>query len=137
VHPAFNDPAAHPTPELIHSALGSSADVWDELVGLLTDAGATVGWRHYRDGGWLAKASRCGKTVAWLSVEDGFARCTFYFAERHRQVLAHAPGICDALRSRIAGVPLTGRLLPVPLEVRGAEDTAQVRAVLAVKLTAK
>lgn len=136
MHPAFNDPAVHPTPELIHSALGPSGDAWDELVNLLTEAGATVGWRHYRDGGWLAKASRGSRTVAWLSVEDGFARCTFYFAERHRRALVDAPGICDTLRSRIAGVPLTGRLLPVPLEVRGAEDAAQARAVLAVKLTA-
>lgn len=52
--------------------------------------------------------------MAWLAVEDGYVRVTFYFAERPRAVL-----------------------LPVTFEVRDRAGLALVGAVLSVKLAAR
>jgi hypothetical protein len=30
-----------------------------------------IAWRYYRDGGWLVKATRGSKTVAWVNVARG------------------------------------------------------------------
>ncbi|MFN3340730.1 MAG: DUF3788 family protein, partial [Dietzia sp.] len=92
---------------------------------------------YYRDGGWLAKATRGSKTVAWLAVDSGVLTVTFYFAERHRDVLRDTPGLPIDVRERIAGTALTGKLLPVTHEVRTSDDVAVVAATLAIKLAAK
>jgi hypothetical protein len=88
-------------------------------------------------GGWLAKARRGNKTIAWLTVEDGFVRVAFHFAERHRAALAEADGLPQQVRERTSGMALSRRLLPVTFEVREAADLDPVRAALAAKLTAK
>jgi hypothetical protein len=104
---------------------------------VFAEAGVVVSWRYYRDGGWLAKATRGKKTIAWLAVEDGFVRVTFHFAERHRAALAEADGLAQQVRDRIAATAVSGRLLSVTFEVREPADLDPVRVVLAVKLTAK
>jgi hypothetical protein len=77
-----------------------------------------------------------GQTVGWLSVEDGYVRVTCYFAERHR-----IPPIGDEslaeLRPVIAQTPLSGRLLPVTLEVRSASDVGTAYRVIAAKIRLK
>ena len=100
------------------------------------DVGATVEWRYYREGGWLAKAVSKGKTVGWLSVEDGYVRVTFYFAERHRIPLLGDESLA-ALHPVIAHTPLSGRLLPVTLEVRSASDVGTANRVIAAKIGLK
>lgn len=87
---ACRDADTEPTEAVIREVLGSSAEMWEQAVALFAEAGASVTWRHYREGGWLAKAAVGKKTVAWLAVEDGYVRVTFYLAERHRAVLAAA-----------------------------------------------
>lgn len=134
---AFRDADTEPTEAAIHDALGSSAEMWEQAVELFAEAGASVTWRHYREGGWLAKAVVGKKTVAWLAVEEGYVRVTFYFAERHRAVLVAADGLTTEVRERIGSTPLSGKLLPVTFEVRDGADLAQVGAVLSVKLAAR
>ena len=134
---AFTDAHVEPTDALVRDALGPSAEVWERALALLEGAGARVEWRYYRDGGWLAKATRGGQTVAWLSVEDGILRVAFYFAERHRAVLVDANGIPDEVRARISDAPMIGKVFPVAFEVRKEADLTQVENVLAVKVGAK
>jgi hypothetical protein len=98
---AFRDVELEPTETALREALGSSAEMWEQAVALFAEVGASVTWRHYRDGGWLAKAVGGKKTVAWLAVEDGYVRVTFYFAERHRALLVATEGITAEVRERI------------------------------------
>lgn len=130
----FSDRSSEPTAESIRDALASASGAWDELIAALAAAGAPVAWRYYRDGGWLAKAAAGGRTIAWLSVEEGSARITFTFAERHRAVLANTETLPEQLRRRLADAPLSGRILPVSLEIRDTDDVALAEAVLRVKL---
>lgn len=129
----FRDPDVAPTPESIRAALGPAAGAWEGLTRLVTDSGAEVAWRHYRDGGWLARAARGRRTVAWLSVLRGCARITFYFAERDRAALTGHPALPEGLRARIATAALIGRLLPVTVELRDDGPLPQVGTLLAVK----
>jgi hypothetical protein len=133
----FRDVEAEPTPAAIRDVLGPRADLWEASTAAFAGVGAPVSWRHYRDGGWLARAAAGKKTIAWLAVEDGFVRVTFYFAERHRAALMDAAALSGEIRDRVEAAPLIGRLLPVTLEVRNAADIAAVRTVLALKLRAK
>lgn len=129
----FRDPGIEPTTESIRAALGPAADAWDELTALIAETGSLLAWRYYRDGGWLARASKGRKTIAWLSVAHGHARITFHFAERDRSILAHDPAITDELRHQIATAPLSGRLLPVTLDLHDRRHLPQVRALLSTK----
>ena len=131
---AFRDPGVEPTNERIRVALGRAADTWDELTALIADAGAPLTWRYYRDGGWLAKATKGRKTIAWLSVAQGHCTITFYFAERHRSILTQDPALTEELRHRIATTALSGRLLPVSLDLHDSRHLPQVRALLDTKL---
>ena len=133
----FSDARVKPTSAAIREALGSRSQAWEQTLAMFAEAGVLVSWRHYRDGGWLAKATRGKKTIAWLAVEDGFVRVTFHFAERHRATLAEADGLARQVRDRIAATAVSGRLLSVTFEVRKPADLDPVRVVLAVKLTAK
>lgn len=129
----FRDPDVAPTPDSIRAALGPAAGAWERLTRLVTGSGAEVAWRYYRDGGWLARAARGRKTVAWLSVVPGCARITFYFTERDRAALAGHAALPADLRARIATAALIGRLLPVTVEVRDDSALAEVGALIAAK----
>ncbi|HEY3338690.1 MAG TPA: DUF3788 family protein [Propionicimonas sp.] len=131
---AFRDPAVEPVTTSIHAVLGTAGEAWDRLAELMGTLGVTVGWRYYRDGGWLAKAARNSRTVAWLNVVPGCVRVTVYFAERHRPMLVDNAELPPELRDRIATVALIGTLLPVSLEVRDTAAVADVGAVLGIKL---
>jgi hypothetical protein len=133
----FAEAGAEPTGAAIREALGSRSRAWDQTMTVFAEAGVLVSWRYYRDGGWLAKATRGNKTIAWLAVEDGFVRVTFHFAERHRATLAEADGLARQVRDRIAAIAVSRRLLSVTFDVREPADLDPVRVVLAVKLIAK
>jgi len=132
----FKDPGNQPTPGLIEEALDEAAPCWTMLTDHFADAGAPVEWRYYREGGWLAKAVGKGQTVGWLSVEDGYVRVTCYFAERHRISLLGDESLAE-LHPAIAQTPLSGRLLPVTLEVRSASDVGTAYHVIAAKIGMK
>ena len=133
----FRDPGVEPTTESIRAALGPAADTWDELSAMIAESGALLAWRYSRDGGWLARASHGRKTIAWLNVAQGHARITFYFAERDRSTLIHNPALTDELRHQIATATLSGRLLPVTLELHDPHHQPQVRTLLATKQARK
>lgn len=134
---AFRDPDVEPTTTRIHAVLGPADDAWDGLAGLIAKAGLDLDWRYYRDGGWLAKATKGNKTIAWLSVEPGEVRITCYFAERHRTALTEDATLPAELRERIGATAMIGRLLPVFQVVRTISDLAQVASILRIKLAAR
>ncbi|HEY0951138.1 DUF3788 family protein [Nocardioides sp.] len=134
--PVLIDPGVTPDADLIAATLGAATPGWERLQGLLGDPGLglELSWRHYRDGGWLCPAIRRGKNVAWLAVWDDCATVTCYFAERHRAALAALP-VPEAVRASSAD--LTGRLLPVVVEVRTREDADAAAEVVAARLRSR
>lgn len=117
--------------------MGSAGAAWADLAGLIADAGLDLAWKYYRDGGWLARASDGGRTIAWLKVADGHAIVTCYFAERHRPALVADATLSAELRERIAGTAMIGRMLPVTVEVHDGAGVAEAGAVVRLKLAAR
>ncbi|MBA3020626.1 DUF3788 family protein [Propionicimonas sp.] len=132
---AFNEEATRPTPESIAAALGDAASVWATTVAALEEVGATAEWRYYRDGGWLAKATKRSQTIAWARVEPGQLRVSFYFAARFRELLLDEMGIDAAIREQVEAA--TGRTIALSLELGATSAPEQLLALIGFKLRAK
>jgi len=138
----FTDPMVEPTARAIADALadaGVDPTMGEQVVGLLADAGVTVVWRYYRDGGWFGKATKGAKTIAWLAVETEGVGVGVHFAERLRDRLLAADTLSQHLRDQIAATePISGgRLVSTQLTVRTAADLADLRGLVALKLAAR
>jgi hypothetical protein len=122
----------------IGDALGDSFAAWQQLDAALAEPalGLELSWRYYRDGGWLRKALRGKKTVAWLAVWEGYATITFYFAARHRPGLVALP-LPAPLRRQAAEAEMSGALLPLVVEIRTAADVDAALEVLRFKLASR
>lgn len=95
-------------------------------------------WRFYRDGGWLMKATRGKKTIAWVSIDDEpLLHLTCYFAARHRETLTHDELLPAGVRARIAETDMTGKTLPAPLDLRVLGDVETARRLIDLKRTLK
>jgi hypothetical protein len=134
----LTDPDVSPAESQIRSALGGATEAWQVLESALAEPpfALALSWQYFRDGGWLCRALRGRKTVAWLAVWRDCATVTFYFAARHREDLVSLP-ITDGLRRQVAEAEMTGRMLPFVIEVRTLTDVDAVREVMRYKLAAK
>jgi len=130
----FGDPAIAPVPETIDEALGESAPAWRQLTDVLAGENVATAWRYYKDGGWVIKASRGSRTVAWMSVNQGYGRITFFFAQRLRPALVAADDlpawVKDAARDAT-------KMLSITIQIRTSADVADAQSVLRYKLTLK
>ncbi len=132
--PVFVDDDVRPSDELIADALGSAWPAWARLErSFADDVGLALEWAFYRDGGWLRKALRGTKNMAWLCVWEGRATVTFYFAARHRDDLV-ALDVPEGLRSQAATAAMSGAMLPLRIEVRTEEDADAAVAVMRYKV---
>jgi len=127
----FGDPAVEPVPETIDEALGASAKAWAQWMGVLASAGVATAWRYYRDGGWVIRASRGSATVAWMSVNDGYGRVTFYFAQRLRPALVAADDLPQWVKDAARDANKT---LSLTIQIRTTTDVSDAQSVLRYKL---
>ena len=136
--PILTDPDVTPDEQRISAALCGAMDAWRVLESALSTPpfDLVLSWRYYRDGGWLCKALRGQRNLAWLAVWDGYFTVTFYFAARHRADLLELD-VGDALRRQAAEAEMTGRMLPLVIEVRDEQDVEAVLEIMRYKLTAR
>lgn len=136
--PVLRNPEVSPDEVQIRAALGDAFSAWQGLESALTEApfGLTLSWHYFRDGGWLRKALRGKRNLAWLAVWKDYATVTFYFAARQRKDLVALP-IPDALRTQAAEAEMTGRMLPLVMEIRSRADVDAALEVLGYKLKAR
>lgn len=131
---AFAEEDRPPTEEGIRAVLESACDAWFEFDRCLADRGVRAEWRYYRDGGWLRKAVRGPKTVAWLSIEPSFFRVTCHFSESQRSLLAGSETLGQEIRCRLAETPPKGKLLSVSVDVHDTADIPTATSLLNTKL---
>ena len=136
--PVLTNPDVAPDEMQIRAALGRAFDAWQALESALADSpfGLALSWHYFRDGGWLRKALRGRRNLAWLAVWKDYATVTFYFAARQRNGLAALP-IPDDLQTQAAEAEMTGRTLPLVIEIRSRADVDAVLEVMRYKLAAK
>lgn len=134
--PVLTDESVPPTAPLIEETLGVAYPAWLRLEEELGDAGLVLEWVYYRDGGWLCKALRGKKNLAWLAVWDDQATVTFYFSERHREGLT-ALEVPEQIRQQAATAQMIGRMLPLRLDIREPQDVDSALRILDFKKSAK
>ena len=136
--PVLANPDVAPDEAQIRAALGEAFNAWKGLESALTDPPfrLALSWRYFRDGGWLRKALRGTRNLAWLAIWKDHATITFYFAARHREDLVALP-IPDTLRNEAAEAEMTGKMLPLVVEIRSQADVEAALEVLRYKLGAK
>ena len=136
--PVLTNPEVAPDEAQIRATLGEAFNAWKGLESALTDPPfhLALSWHYFRDGGWLRKALRGTRNLAWLAIWKDHATITFYFAARHREDLV-ALSIPDTLRSQAAEAEMTGKMLPVVIEIRSQADVEAALEVLRYKSRAK
>lgn len=122
----------------IREHLGDSFAAWKSLEETLAgpEFDLALSWHHFRDGGWLCKALRGRKNMAWLAVWDGYATVTCYFSARHRDDLA-ALSLPDSLRTQVREAEMSGAMLPVLVEIRSGADVEAASEIVRYKLRAR
>ncbi|MCL2652518.1 MAG: DUF3788 family protein [Propionibacteriaceae bacterium] len=130
----FDDPTIAPVPETIDEALGASAPAWAQLADVLANAGVETAWRYYRDGGWVVRASRGSRTIAWMSVNRDYGRVTFFFAQRLRPALVAADDLPEWVKDAARDAE---KMLSLTIQIRTSADVADAQAVLRYKLALK
>jgi hypothetical protein len=134
----LTDPDRPPDDEQVRVHLGTSFFAWQRLEAALRgpELDLALSWHHFRDGGWLCKALRGKKNIAWLAVWEGYATVTCYFSARHRDDLAALP-LPDSLRTQISQVQMSGAMLPVVVEIRSPADVEAAVEVVRYRLRAR
>lgn len=134
----LTDPGRVPDDEQIREHLGGSFVAWQSLERTLCapEFDLALWWHHFRDGGWLCKALRGTKNIAWLAVWEGYATVTCYFSARHRRDLAALP-LPDSLRTQVAEVAMSGTMLPVVVEIRSPADVEAAVEIVRYRLRAR
>ena len=87
--PLLNEQSIFPSEEILKNILAESYAVFDELSAILTNEGAVLAWKYYKDSkAWLCNVSYKKKTIFWLSAWNGYFKTSFFFLERHLEGIA-------------------------------------------------
>jgi len=98
---------------------------------------AELGWRFYKDGGWLAKITRKKKTLIWGWAEPGFFGANFVFSNKpHLREGVEALDIALKSKENIEETP-NGAYFSLQIHVRELADLTDVYKMIEFKMKAK
>jgi len=129
----------YPDEKVLGEALGEAYQAFTKFMTTIQapEHGLAPEWRYYKDGkAWLCKATCKKKTIAWISVWDGFFKVSFFFTDRSGAGIAEL-AIGDALRRDYAGGPAIGKLKPLVVAVRDADPLGDLLTLIEYKKRAK
>ena len=90
-------------------------------------------WRYYNDGkSWLCKITSGKKTIIWLSVWDGFFRCSIYFHEKYSAEVEALP-ISKELISNFCEGKNYGKLKALTIDIKCADDLNDILSAALLK----
>jgi len=131
------DPNAEPNDENLSLVLGDSFSAYQVLKEKLSDFEASLEWRYYKDGGWLAKITRKKKTIIWGSPEDGYFGASFLFSEKpHLRAGVLELDISDELKNKLVSTP-GGNFFSIAIDVYSENDLPNVYKLIEYKKRAK
>ena len=133
----LKDPNTKLTDEFLSAALGNSYTAWKILNGKLPSYDIVLEWRHYRDGGWLAKVIHKKKTVFWGAASEGFFIVSFSFAEKpHLRAGVQELDISDDVKNSIVNSP-KGKSFSITINVDNENQLSDIYALIDYKKSAK
>ena len=129
----LKDPNTELTDEFLAVALGDSYTTWSEFIEKLPSCDIALEWRHYKDGGWLAKAVHKKKTIFWGSVSEGFFTISFNFAEKpHLRAGVQELNISDDVKSNLVSTP-KGKSFSIIINVSNQSQLSDIYELIDYK----
>lgn len=118
--PILNDEQIFPSADVLKNILGENYSLYSRFMSEIQNAefGFNAEWRYYNDGkSWLCKISFGKKTIIWLSVWDGYFKCSLYFNEKYSGEVEKLD-ISPELKSIFINSKNFGKLKPVTIDVK-------------------
>lgn len=126
-----------PNDENLKIVLDNSFSAYKKLVEKLSDFEVSLEWRFYKDGGWLAKATRKKKTIFWGEARSGCFTIAINFNERNKQGVLELD-ISDELKQIFSNTPSNGsKLTTLKINIYGEDELPDVYQLIDYKRRAK
>lgn len=133
--PLLNDSEIFPDENVLAWVLGKSFPFYKQMMDKIAqkEFAFKSEWRYYNDGkSWLCKITSGTKTIIWLSVWDGFFKCSFYFHEKYCAEVMALP-ISKELIENFREGKVYGKLKALSIVVKSDEDLKHVLIAAALK----
>ena len=125
-----------PTEKVLEEALGSEVyQVYKQLTEILQSPEFELHpeWNYYKDGkAWLCKVIYKKKTVFWLSVWEKQIKIGFYFTEKTATGIPELP-VNEKIKQQFAEARPIGKLIPLSLSIRKAEQLEDLKQIIRYK----
>ena len=133
----LTDPNIFPDIAHIQNALGNSYQAYDELMRIYNKNSLINEWKYYKDGkAWLCKIQKTTKTIAWMSIWNGFIMVTIYFTEKNVDGVYNL-GINEETKESIRNSKRIGKMIPCTFEIDSSELLKDVEEVMIYKMNVK
>ncbi len=134
----LTNPDQEPTDKLLQDVLANQLyQTYLELQKTIREIELSYEWRFYRDGkSWLCKITNKKKTVAWLSLWEGFIKIGFYFTEKTRVGIIDL-NIDDEIKSSFVKAAPIGKLIPLTIVLESKNKIEDFRKIAKYKMIQK
>jgi hypothetical protein len=131
----LNDPEIFPDDIVLASVLGNSFQLYKQMMDdiAIKQYALNAEWRYYNDGkSWLCKITSGKKTIIWLSVWEGFFRCSIYFHEKYIAEVEALP-ISKELIENFREGKSYGKLKALSNDIKCADDLNNILSAAFLK----
>jgi hypothetical protein len=127
--------AAQPTETEVAAALGSTAELWNQLLDWLAEQGIVEQeWSSYsQKAGWSLRLKLKKRTIVYLSPCDGCFRVSFALGDR-AVAAARQGGLSKSVLQLLDDAPRYAEGTGVRLMVKAPRDMAAIRKLALIKL---
>ena len=133
----LRDPNTQLTDEFLAIVLGDNFTLWTAFHETLPNFDISLEWRHYKDGGWLGKATNKKKTIFWGSLSDGFFSASFNFSEKpHLRAGLLALDISEDIKNSLTSTP-KGTFFGFTVDVQNETQLSDLYKLINYKKSAK
>lgn len=132
----LKDAGVVPSDDVLTDVMGKKLFAIYKNVHLLLSEMEVAGeWQYYKDQkAWLFKIQHKNKTVAWLSLWEGYMQVTFYFTAKTGPAVLQLP-INGEIKNAFQLSKPVGKLIPLVLEVYSNKQLANLGKIMEYKLT--
>jgi Protein of unknown function (DUF3788) len=132
---AFIGKTAQPTAKEVITALGSTAELWKQLVDWFAEQGVTVQeWNSYSPkAGWALRLKVKKRNIIYLAPCAGCFRIAFIFGDK-AVAAAREGGLSKALLKLFDEAPRYPEGTGLRLVVKASKDLAAIRKLALIKL---
>jgi hypothetical protein len=132
---AFIGRTVVPTPKEVAAVLGTTAELWDQLVDWLAEQGAAIQeWNSYSPkAGWALRLKHKKRNIIYLAPCAGHFRVALIFGEK-AVAAAHQSNLSKNTLKLLDEAPRYPEGTGLRLMVKSAKDLAAIKKLALIKL---